>query len=77
MKIETKFNNGDEVLILNGTSLIKRTVHSTKIVIEKNGEFDISYWIMTEEKGVMNFEIFNENKCFASKEEFINQLTEE
>ena len=74
MKIETKFNVGDEVLILQETKLVKKVVHSMKIEIEKDGHISIFYWFMEKKFEDLFFEICQESKIFATKEEFINQL---
>ena len=74
MKIETKFNVGDEVLVLEETKLIKKVIHSMKIEIEKNGQISIFYWFMEKKLEDLFFEICQESKCFATKEEFLNQL---
>lgn len=74
MKIETKFNVGDEVLILQETKLVKKVIHSMKIEIEKNGQISIFYWFMEKKLEDVFFEICQESKCFANKADFLNQL---
>jgi hypothetical protein len=75
MKIETKFNIGDEVFVLVDTKLEKRKIHSLKVEVEKIGQFEIKYWFRLEnECGVVYFESKSESMIFASKDEFLNQL---
>jgi len=70
MKIETKFNVGDEVWALNDTKLEQRTVNSIKIEATQKG-IEIQYFFKIEEK----YEIKNENFVFNSREEFVNQIS--
>lgn len=80
MKIETKFNVGDEVFVLVGTKLEKRIVFSLKVDVENDGKIEVKYFFKVQDGEKQNdyhFEIIDESKIFASKDEFLNQLETE
>lgn len=77
MKIETKFNVGDEVFVLVGIKLEKRKIHSLKVEVEKDGTIKTNYWLKVDDGDGLfdyHFEIINELKVFTSREDFLNQL---
>jgi len=77
MNIETRFEPGDDVLILKGTKLERRVVHSVKIEVAEKHKIEISYFFRTEEKnGSVKWEIADQTCVFANKEEFLKQLEE-
>lgn len=73
MKIETKFNIGQEVFFLTGTKLESDKVHSIKV--ESNGKTTVDYYFRKEVDGQPEWKIISESMVFASREEFVNQLT--
>ena len=81
MKIETKFNPGDEVFLLVGSKLTKRKIHSLKVEVEKDGSIpEVKYWFKIESQfdgGTFRFETRTEDQLFATKEEFFEQLEDE
>jgi hypothetical protein len=80
MKIETKFNVGDEVFLLVGTKLTKRKIHSLKVEVEKDGIPEVKYWFKIEsesESGGYRFETKIEDQLFATKADFLDQLEDE
>lgn len=69
MKIETRFNPGDEIVILHNSKIANVSVYSIKIEIYKD-EVKLSYWFKIDD----SFEVRKDHEVFKSKEEFINQL---
>jgi len=77
MKIETKFDRGDNVLVLVGSKLMPRMVSRITIEKESNGELIIRNWFKVEtENNNWKYETSFDSDTFASKEEFLNQLEE-
>lgn len=80
MKIETKFNVGDEVFLLVGSKLTIKKIHSVKVEIEKDNIPEVKYWFKVEsqsESGGYRFETKTEDQIFATKAVFLDQLEDE
>lgn len=75
MEIKTKFNAGEEVVILHETKAIDVSIYSIKIEqFEK--ETNVDYWFKIADgtENGYNFVTRPEGHVFKSKEDLINQL---
>ncbi len=81
MKIETKFQVGSKVVYLKDNKLKNGEIHSINVEFRKEST-EIRYCFKLENKNSYGdpnetWDIVYETSVFASKDEFINQLTEE
>lgn len=72
MKLETKFNIGEEVFFLYENEIRKSSVSNIDICIGSNDNIKITYELKLKEK-LTCFNL-NENKVFKSKEELIETI---
>lgn len=68
MEINTKYNIGDAVYILDGYKIVRARIHCVKF--EQHGEATpcITYWFPI-------YPMKHENECFTTKEELIKHLS--
>jgi len=74
MKIETKFEVGDCVLVLVGAKLEARVVSRIAVEAESNGDVIVRNWFKVGDETDWKYETATDEMTFASKEEFLNQL---
>ena len=71
MKIETKFNPGNEAYFLSGTKLVKNKIDSVKTDTGSDLKTEINYFFFDENR---NCTMKNEGELFATKADFLDQL---
>ena len=76
MKIETKYNIGDNIWFMNANKAVCYKINSFKISIYRKGtnanNVNQEYTIEYSPEGLVLF--LNEDNCFATKEELLNSL---
>ena len=74
MKIETKYNVGDNVFTIDMTSMKVKSfnVHSIGVSVSKENKVSVTLY---EDNGSYSFNSYDETKCFPSETELLDYVT--